>query len=187
MNSVGPDKTVDVASHSLGTSLTLVAYDRFPELYRRVHQTYLYNPAFSPVNVGNNITEKFEKDPKVRYFISLSDPVSVGDIGNQPPVNVVFRTGNILKPLAEHDVGSWYPGTYEELDTQQNPGTIEQNAVASGLPGEAQGAHQPDGGPAGFTFGSDDFGAALDRQIAGVPISFVAKELGMAPGYAYRD
>ena len=189
MNSVGPDKTVDVASHSLGTSLTLVAYDQNPELYSRVHQTYLYNPAASPVNWGANITEKFEQDPRVRFFISLSDPVSVGSLGNEPPANVVFRTGNILHPLAEHDVGSWYPGTYEELNTtQENPAAIEQreDAMATRVRGEAVSAPQPDGRPSGLDFGSDEFAAILDRQIAGVPLDLVYKQLGLVPGYGYR-
>ena len=131
IDAVPRDKTIDLAAHSLGTSLAVTAYENNPDIYDRINQTYLYNPAMSPLSIAGNVTEKYEKDPKVRYFISLSDPVSVGDIGNEPPVNAVFRTGNILHPMAEHDIGSWYPGTYEDLDVHQTDDKtvpLEQNA-----------------------------------------------------------
>ena len=117
--SVPADKVVDAAAHSLGTALLTVAFDRNPDMFDRIHQSYVYNPAMSPLAVGKNVTEKFEKDARVRYFISLSDPVSVGDLGNAAPANVVFRSGNPLHPMAEHDVGSWYGGTYDDLATVQ--------------------------------------------------------------------
>ena len=39
---------VDLASHSLGTSLALQAYKN-KTIYNGIHETYLYNPAYSPL------------------------------------------------------------------------------------------------------------------------------------------
>ena len=166
LDSVPPDKTVDLAAHSLGSSLALVAFEKHPALYARIHQTYLYNPAFSPFSVGSNITEKYEKDPKVRYFISLSDPVSIGDIGNEPPVNVVYRTGNPLRPMAEHDVGSWYPGTYDEVQKAQIDDTYWQNDTGAGdVSGQAVQPASTDVGQGILTFGDDGFFEQLERRL----------------------
>ena len=162
--SVPADKVVDAAAHSLGTALLTVAFDRNPDMFDRIRQSYVYNPAMSPLAVGKNVTEKFEKDARVRYFISLSDPVSVGDLGNAAPANVVFRSGNPLHPMAEHDVGSWYGGTYDDLATVQ----IDEQYFKSDELGPV--GAQPLGQDAGGTphdegllvsFGSDDFDSAL--------------------------
>ena len=164
--SVPADKVVDAAAHSLGTALLTVAFDRNPDMFDRIRQSYVYNPAMSPLAVGKNVTEKFEKDARVRYFISLSDPVSVGDLGNAAPANVVFRSGNPLHPMAEHDVGSWYGGTYDDLATVQ----IDEQYFKSDELGPV--GAQPLGQDAGGTphdegllvsFGSDDFDTALQR------------------------
>ena len=46
--SVPADKVVDAAAHSLGTALLTVAFDRNPDMFDRIHQSYVYNPAMSP-------------------------------------------------------------------------------------------------------------------------------------------
>ena len=99
-----PDKVVDLGAHSLGTSLALSAFQADETLQDRIHQTYLYNPAFSPFAAGN-ITDKYEGDDRVRYFIDLSDPVSVGDLGSRGPTNVVYR--NNWNPLTAHKLVQW--------------------------------------------------------------------------------
>lgn len=164
LESVPPDKTVDLAAHSLGSSLALVAFEKHPALYARIHQTYLYNAAFSPF-VGQNVTEKFEKDPKVRYFISLSDPVSIGALGNEGPVNVVYRTGNPLKPMAEHDVGSWYPGTYGQVQTEQIDDSYWQNEASAIVGTQTVQPASTDVGPDDLTFGDDGFFEQLERRL----------------------
>jgi len=167
IDAVPRDKTIDLAAHSLGTSLAVTAYENNPDIYDRVSQTYLYNPAMSPLAIGGNVTEKYEKDPKVRYFISLSDPVSVGDIGNEPPVNAVFRTGNILHPMAEHDIASWYPGTYDQLDVHQTDNTVQvqQNEATESVAATAGSAVRPLGEHS-ITFG-DDFNFDTWEQSLG--------------------
>ena len=152
---------IDVASHSLGTALVLRAYERDGDLQQRVQQTYCYNPTMSPLS-SNNVTVRFEKDPNVRYFISLSDPVSSGAVGT--PANVVYRSGNMLAPLHEHDIGSWVSG-------QMPPATLVKHGVtdppfASGLgpdPGDVPAG--PEHGGLGLSFGDDDFGTQLDAAL----------------------
>ena len=98
-----PDKTVDLGAHSLGTSLALTAFQNDDTLQDRIHQSYLFNPAFTPLS--ENITDKYEADDRVRYFIDLSDVVSIGDLGSKGPSNVVYR--NNWNPLTAHKLVQW--------------------------------------------------------------------------------
>ena len=100
-----PGRHVDVGGHSLGTSLILTAYDQDDDLQNRVHETYLYNPAVSPLT-DKNVTQQYEGDDRVRYFIDLLDPVSVGDLGSKGPKNVVYRT-SYRNPLHSHQLIQW--------------------------------------------------------------------------------
>ena len=103
LDNTAPDKTVDLGAHSLGTSLALTAYQNDDTLQDRIHQSYLYNPAFTPF--AENVTAKYEKDDRVRYFIDLADAVSVGDMGSIGPKNVVYR--NNWNPISAHKLVQW--------------------------------------------------------------------------------
>ena len=98
------DSIVDVAAHSLGVSLALEAYNWNREIYNRVHETYLYNPAYSPFLRGTS--DQYEGDENVRYFINLGDMVSIGGIGHSAPANVVFHqpSSNIGN---NHSLAQW--------------------------------------------------------------------------------
>ena len=74
--------TVDLAAHSLGTSLALESYkDKL--IYNAIHESYLYSPAYSPFLRG--ATDAYERDENVRYFINTRDVVSMGGIGHRAP------------------------------------------------------------------------------------------------------
>jgi hypothetical protein len=177
---VPADKIIDVASHSLGTSLTLSSFEEDPDLYKRVNQTYLYNPAASPVAQGTPVTEKYLQDSRVRYFINLSDAVSSGLLTQPAPVNVVYRTGSPLRPLQAHGVGAWYPGSYDELSTQQLPNaedaedynSFKENVDTiidplSQLDADRDHVREPDRGTNWtVVFGDESFGDQLE-QIQG--------------------
>lgn len=93
----------DLAAHSLGTSLALKAYSDYSAIYKRIHETYLYAPAYSPFLRGQ--ADKYERDSNIRYFINMHDAVSSGSLGHRAPKNVVFRSkGN---PLAAHQLAQW--------------------------------------------------------------------------------
>ena len=98
-----PEGTVvDLAAHSLGTSLALESYSS-AQIYNQIHETYLYNPAYSPFLRGK--TDAYEKDVAVRYFINVQDPVSMGGSGHKAPRNAVYRSeGN---PLTAHKLAQW--------------------------------------------------------------------------------
>ena len=81
---------VDLAAHSLGTSLALASFSNSQRSYDRIHESYLYNPAYSPLVRGT--ADAYEGDSSVRYFINLNDLVSMGSFGHQAPSNVVFRS-----------------------------------------------------------------------------------------------
>jgi hypothetical protein len=168
LRDLSPDVTVDAGAHSLGTTLLLKAYEQEPQIKRRIRQSFIYNPASSPLAPlmpsflnAKSSTEDFIDDKTVRYFINLADPVSAGFMGDHNIANVVYRTGSALSPMTSHSIESWYPGDYESLDTKQLP-TLEQND-------EGDNQRYPQG-PAGFpdddskytvNFGADDW----DRQF----------------------
>ncbi len=81
---------VDLAAHSLGTTLALQAFGNSSTIYNGIHETYLYNPAYSPILQGS--ADAYERDSNVRYFINTNDLVSMGSFGHQAPSNVVFRS-----------------------------------------------------------------------------------------------
>jgi len=93
---------VDLAAHSLGTSLALQSYED-KLIYNAVHETYLYSPAYSPFLRG--ATDAYERDENVRYFINTRDAVSMGGMGHRAPANVVFRSSG--NPVTAHKLAQW--------------------------------------------------------------------------------
>ena len=94
---------VDLAAHSLGTSLALASFGGSRRTYDRIHESYLYNPAYSPIVRGT--ADAFEGDTSVRYFINLNDMVSMGSFGHQAPSNVVFRSEGSV--TTAHKLAQW--------------------------------------------------------------------------------
>jgi len=140
LDNTAPDKTVDLGAHSLGTSLALTAYEADPTLQNRIHESYMYSPAFTPFT--GNITDKYEADDRVRYFIDLSDIVSIGDLGSKGPSNVVYR--NNWNPLTGHSLTQWggKGGWSWETDIKEDAAPIQKeddfvDADNDGVPDDA--------------------------------------------------
>ena len=177
LKDVSPDVIVDAGAHSLGTTLLLKAYDSTPSIKNRIRRTFLYNPAASAISdaegVGN-VTEKFEKDNTMRYFVNLSDPISVGMLGTDGPVNAVFRTGNPLQPMTNHGIASWYPGTYDQLHKIQMDLENTDANPFTGVPGQlATSAVDPSGARFTINFGEDDWLNDFETGIGGIGAEFV--------------
>mgnify|MGYP000138477756 CR=1 FL=1 len=128
---------IDVASHSLGTSLTLEAYTANPGMQNRIHQTFLYNPAYTVGGRGS--TNEYERDKRVRYFINSGDIVSLGSLGSSGPVNMVLRHPHSLNPMAAHTIDQWFGHEAQQAQVQEevpdfvpdpdrDPGIIRINA-----------------------------------------------------------
>ena len=123
-------KTVDVMSHSLGTSLTLEAYKSNPGMQDKIRETFLYNPAYSVGGFGSS--NDFEGDKRVRFFVNTGDIVSMGSLGSSGPVNMVVRNPRSLNPLAAHEMDQWLGGggskevkeTEVKPDTERDPAKI---------------------------------------------------------------
>ena len=94
---------IDLAAHSLGTALALQSYSQSSTTYERIHETYLYNPAYSPLLRG--AADAYERDTNVRYFINLNDVVSMGSFGHRAPRNVVYKTNGSAR--TGHQIAQW--------------------------------------------------------------------------------
>ena len=97
------ETVVDLAAHSLGTTLALEAYMHSTQTYNAIHETYLYNAAYSPFVKGN--ADSFERDSRIRYFINFNDAVSMGGSGHRAPSNVVYRSEGGL--VSSHQLAQW--------------------------------------------------------------------------------
>ena len=140
LDNTEPSRPLDIGAHSLGTDLVLTAFEDDDSLQDRVHQTYLYNPAYSPFT-QKNITGRYEADDRVRYFIDLLDPVSVGGIGSKGPSNAVYRS-SYKEPWQSHQLLGWGGATWKEHD--QNASHIKK----AELPYDRDGDGVPDVTPA---------------------------------------
>jgi hypothetical protein len=152
-----PGTIVDVGGHSLATSLIAKAYDDNGELQDRIRQTYMYNPVFSPV-APRNVTDKYEADERVRWFIDLLDPVSLGDLGSAGPKNAVYRTNFSWNPIGPHSLTAW-AGDYIPEDV--TPSQEKENVVAQQrdeIPTQGMGDAFGAGGL--LDFGTDNWDAA---------------------------
>ena len=131
LDHTAPGTIVDAGAHSLGTSLLTQAFEADDTLQDRIRQSYLYAPAFTPF--AENVTGKYQKDDRVRYFIDLEDWVSLGNMGSSGPVNVVYRDGWTLNPLAAHAISGWEGNL--DLKEENKPDIFSDNArERSGLP-----------------------------------------------------
>jgi len=91
-----------------------------------------------------NVTDKYEADERVRYFIDLMDPVSIGDLGEKGPKNVVYRRewnplhvhslvqwGGTSGTMHQHDEGA---GGKEEEHQSSNKAELPQDLDHDGVP-----------------------------------------------------
>ena len=176
---------VDLAAHSLGTSLALQSYKN-KLIYNAIHETYLYNPAYSPLLKGS--TDAYERDENIRYFINSLDLVSMGSFGHQAPANSVFRSSGDPHKLAQWQGSSAYqdpiyhapPETKLHAHkhvfggaTDLSPEQILQNTLVLGVGKEDEpsaagesSANVPGGGGEGG--GSFDFGDVPEYDYGGL-------------------
>ena len=170
---------IDLAAHSLGTSLALEAYGN-KTIYNAIHETYLFSPAYSPFLRGS--TDAYERDENVRYFINVRDAVSMGGLGHRAPANVVYRSqGN---PISAHKLAQWQgsssyqepiyhapPETRVHAKKQTDPKPDDDNANEQEEEDADDPVPQDQGGPVvpvggGETAGTFDFGDVDDYNYA---------------------
>ena len=114
---------VDLAAHSLGTSLSLQAYGD-STVYDGIHETYLYNPAYGPLVRGSSTA--FEQDPNVRFFMNTRDVVSIGGLGHRAPANVVYRSAG--NPISAHSLAQWQGSTSYQEPIYHSPPEARKHA-----------------------------------------------------------
>jgi hypothetical protein len=136
------DVTVDLAAHSLGTSLALKAYDMDPRIYNAIHETYLYNPAYSPF-VGSAMIARYEADENVRFFVNTGDLVSIGGLGAEGPVNAVYHHDG------KHSLSQWqWPEEHGKTYYEPPPDRVHVHPQPMTVTKRGTGLHIPkDAGP----------------------------------------
>ena len=167
---------VDLAAHSLGTSLALKAYDVDPRIYNAVHETYLYNPAYSPF-VGSAMVARYEADENVRFFVNTGDLVSIGGLGAKGPVNAVYHHDGT------HSLSQWQWPTGHTGKTyyEPPPDRVHVHPLPMTLTKRMPGAKDLTGGraslvPPGFSpheilMNTIVTGSSVNEDVAGRPAS----------------
>ena len=159
IDQTAPGTIIDVGAHSLGTSLVAKAYDDNGELQDRIRQTYMYNPVFSPI-APRNVTDKFEQDERVRWFIDLLDPASLGDLGRLGPKNAVYRTNFSWNPMAVHSLTAWGEGTDRPGKEDVAPQPSKEDDVQLGTGPPEKGMEQATGASGALLDFGDNWEAA---------------------------
>ena len=117
---------------------------------------------------ADNVTAKYEADDRVRYFIDLMDPVSVGGIGDRGPSNVVYRTDWSFNPLVAHGVSQWAGAEPEEKpEEKQEEKTKEEPFDPFDGPVDTGGLDQEGLGDALGDGVLLDFGDSFDAEAFG--------------------
>ena len=97
-------------------------------------------------------------DERVRWFIDLLDPVSLGDMGSAGPKNAVYRTTFGWNPIGPHSLTAW-AGEVAAKDvtpTQEKENVVSQQRDE--VPTQGMGDAFGDGGL--LDFGTDNWDAA---------------------------
>ena len=114
---------VDLAAHSLGTSLSLQAFSD-STVYDGIHEAYMYAPAYSVFMKGSSTA--FEQDPNIRFFINTRDVVSIGGMSHRAPANVVYRSAG--NPISAHSLAQWQGSTSYQEPIYHSPPEARKHA-----------------------------------------------------------
>lgn len=95
---------MEVASHSLGTSLVARALDEDTQLAQKVDKIDFFNPASTPLT--NSIVSEFGSDDKANFYMTMSDFVGWGTMMDTKPKNLVML-GPKLNPADSHGLDQW--------------------------------------------------------------------------------
>ena len=174
---------IDLAAHSLGTSLALSAFGN-KTIYNAIHETYMFNPAYSPFLKG--LTDAYERDTNVRYFINTRDAVSMGGMGHRAPANVVFRSSG--NPISAHALAQWQgSSSYQEPIYHAPPTTRVHAHKAVYGDQDVQSVNEED---VGDDHGSPEAGVPEDAGGPDVPAAEPAAagsfDFGDVPTYDYE-
>ena len=110
---------VEVAAHSLGTSLVCQSISKNPQLLDDIDRVDLFNPASSPINMNNAVSE-YSQNEKFYYYENQFDIVGLGQmLYDSPPKNLVMKSLQSINPIKNHTIDQWLPET--PLETRVVP------------------------------------------------------------------
>ena len=108
---------VEVAAHSLGTTLVCQSISKNPQLLDDIDRVDLFNPASSPINMNNSVSE-FSQNDKFYYYENQFDIVGLGQmLYDSPPKNLVMKSLQSINPVKNHTIDQWLPNTPIETRT----------------------------------------------------------------------
>jgi hypothetical protein len=119
--------TVEVASHSLGTTLVAEAIQGDPSLNDKIDRIDFYNPATTPLT--HAVVSDFVNDPKSHWYMCMTDMVGWGEFAESTPKNLIML-GPKLNPIAAHGLEQWVKDEPEtgQLDDEQQANLKDPNA-----------------------------------------------------------
>jgi len=116
--------TVEVASHSLGTTLVAQSLESDPTLLEKIDRVDYFNPASSPL--FESVVSEFSQNDKSFFFENQADLVGLGQmIYSSPPKNLTMLSIKSLNPMTNHGVAQWMPET--KIETGQLDDSATKN------------------------------------------------------------
>ena len=116
--------TVEVASHSLGTTLVAQSLEADPTLLDKIDRVDYFNPATSPI--FESVVSEFSQDDKSFFYENQADLVGLGQmLYSSPPKNLTMLSIKSLNPLTNHSVAQWMPET--KIDSGQLDDSAAKN------------------------------------------------------------
>mgnify|MGYP006088207441 CR=1 FL=1 len=97
------DSNVEIAGHSLGTTLIAKALSE-NGLADKIDTIDFFNPASTPLT--DSIVSEFGQDEKAHFFMNMSDFVGWGAMMDDTPVNLTMNNPK-LNPADAHSISQW--------------------------------------------------------------------------------
>lgn len=102
------DDSIEIAGHSLGSSLIGAAFDSKPGLLDSFDRVDLFNPGSSPLAESNVVNALSDKE-QVHWYMNSADLVGWGALAQNtlPSDNLVMNGPQGFSPLANHGIEQW--------------------------------------------------------------------------------
>jgi len=116
--------TVEVAGHSLGTTLVSEALQGDSTILDKIDRVDFFNPATSPLTKA--VVSDFSDESKAHFYENQGDLVGLGQmLYSSAPKNVTMLPIQSMNPLTNHGIEQWMGKT--EIKTGQLDDSAKRN------------------------------------------------------------
>ena len=101
----GDDYEIELAGHSLGSSLLATALANNSDL--KPFKMDFFNPGTNPWPGIEDAVKSYSSDDRAHYFVNAIDPVSLGEMGESPSNLIINSPQSWVNPVSNHAIDQW--------------------------------------------------------------------------------